>query len=400
MDNKPKGWGKREITSWKTIDNNTRTQWLEEKEESAFSSVVQEPNSEPEKKEEAVQATHDDRKAEGDKKNFVPIIALIVSALALCVCAVVLIKAFGGSHKGPEENSDNVIANVEEEQSEDASEAHAVDDSSEADLETQDASEEPVDSRPYTVDPYLLFLEGQTAFYSDPWSQEPLIEGYIGEDGTFTIVEEYIDSYGNYWGHLKSGVGWVKLSEGFIPQTFNTPDGSFAFNDVTHRIDFVTATSTLPPQGEVNYDSTNIVDGDWRTAWSADSKSEIPYVESGMPIDMMAYYGEDERVMLVLDSKVNISGISILNGYIKTEELYYMNARPNEVSVIIYNEEGIAGVERIVLEDWFASAGDGYQTFYFDESIEGSEVELQINSIYAGSKYQDITITEVILWGD
>ena len=35
----------------------------------------------------------------------------------------------------------------------------------------------------------------------------------VGQDGVYTIVEEQADEEGNLWGKLKSGVGWICLSE-------------------------------------------------------------------------------------------------------------------------------------------------------------------------------------------
>ena len=37
--------------------------------------------------------------------------------------------------------------------------------------------------------------------------------GTVREAGTYTIVEEAVDSEGNLWGKLKSGIGWVDLTE-------------------------------------------------------------------------------------------------------------------------------------------------------------------------------------------
>jgi len=58
---------------------------------------------------------------------------------------------------------------------------------------------------------YTLSLPEGSIVYADP--------GYYGEvaevieaDGVFTIVEEQQDAYGNLWGRLKSGAGWVPTS--------------------------------------------------------------------------------------------------------------------------------------------------------------------------------------------
>lgn len=60
--------------------------------------------------------------------------------------------------------------------------------------------------------PYTMFLEASVEIYDGP--------GYIyeykqdvGKDNRYTIVEEQWDRFGNLWGRLKSGVGWVILLE-------------------------------------------------------------------------------------------------------------------------------------------------------------------------------------------
>ena len=70
-----------------------------------------------------------------------------------------------------------------------------------------------------------VFIENDWAdtFYTVPlssWVQIFEAPGYdysyvgdVGEDGVYTITAEYLDDEGNYWGHLKSGAGWVNLTE-------------------------------------------------------------------------------------------------------------------------------------------------------------------------------------------
>ena len=46
--------------------------------------------------------------------------------------------------------------------------------------------------------------------------EEPSYSSYIVQDmptGVFTIVKECEDDYGNKWGKLKSGLGWICLDE-------------------------------------------------------------------------------------------------------------------------------------------------------------------------------------------
>ncbi|MBQ3575209.1 MAG: hypothetical protein IJA26_06045, partial [Clostridia bacterium] len=70
-----------------------------------------------------------------------------------------------------------------------------------------------------------VFIENDWAdtFYTVPlggWVQIFEAPGYdysyvgdVGADGVYTITAEYLDDEGNYWGQLKSGAGWVNLTE-------------------------------------------------------------------------------------------------------------------------------------------------------------------------------------------
>lgn len=61
--------------------------------------------------------------------------------------------------------------------------------------------------------PYTQRIEqADQAIYSGPGSDYKLV-GTVQEKGVYTIVEESADSEGNLWGKLKSGAGWVNLTE-------------------------------------------------------------------------------------------------------------------------------------------------------------------------------------------
>lgn len=54
--------------------------------------------------------------------------------------------------------------------------------------------------------------------YEGPGYDYPQI-GNIGQIGTYTIVEETADAEGNLWGRLKSGLGWVDLTQILAEET-------------------------------------------------------------------------------------------------------------------------------------------------------------------------------------
>lgn len=61
--------------------------------------------------------------------------------------------------------------------------------------------------------PYTQRIErADQAIYSGPGSEYKLV-GTVQEKGVYTIVEESVDDQGNLWGKLKSGLGWINLTE-------------------------------------------------------------------------------------------------------------------------------------------------------------------------------------------
>lgn len=62
--------------------------------------------------------------------------------------------------------------------------------------------------------PYLKSIPAEVCIFAQP-DPDSAYTRNIGEDGVFTIVEEYRHANGDLWGRLKSGVGWVNLSDFF-----------------------------------------------------------------------------------------------------------------------------------------------------------------------------------------
>ena len=60
--------------------------------------------------------------------------------------------------------------------------------------------------------PYTLPLHSFVSIFDAP-SYDGCYVQSVGQDGVYTIVEEQVDGEGNLWGKLKSGVGWVCLTE-------------------------------------------------------------------------------------------------------------------------------------------------------------------------------------------
>lgn len=77
---------------------------------------------------------------------------------------------------------------------------------------TESAETEPVETEP-AMSPYLETVNwSQQPIYSGPGSNYDY-NGTVEVAGVYTIVAEEYDSYGNLWGQLKSGAGWINLTD-------------------------------------------------------------------------------------------------------------------------------------------------------------------------------------------
>jgi len=65
---------------------------------------------------------------------------------------------------------------------------------------------------PAPANSYTLSLTADTAIYQGPDPDFGFAQT-VGVDGVYTIVEECWDEFGDLWGYLKSGAGWVNLSQ-------------------------------------------------------------------------------------------------------------------------------------------------------------------------------------------
>ena len=74
-------------------------------------------------------------------------------------------------------------------------------------------SQEPATAVPEKNVPYLQRIErSDQSIYEGPGYDYCFVDT-VRQRGTYTIVEEVRDSEGNLWGRLKSGIGWVDLTE-------------------------------------------------------------------------------------------------------------------------------------------------------------------------------------------
>ena len=89
-----------------------------------------------------------------------------------------------------------------------------------------------------------------TCIYSQPAFVSE-VTALVGEAGTYTIVEEATDPDGNIWGRLKSGLGWVCLTDppltpiyaDYAPESFNAYHAYW-----TEETDYITSIGFTPAE--------------------------------------------------------------------------------------------------------------------------------------------------------
>lgn len=131
------------------------------------------------------------------------------------------------------------------------------------------------------------------------------------------------------------------------------------------------ASSTLPPDGVTSYYGPyNAVDGDFTTAWSEGASGD----------------GLGEWIQLSASTPQRIHRVSIVNGYPKTEEIYYYNNRPKDVTITLSDGYEVHATLSDLYRTW--------QTIEFDTMHETTYVRLTVDSVYNGTTWTDMCLCE------
>jgi len=101
--------------------------------------------------------------------------------------------------------------------------------------------------------------------------------------------------------------------------------------------------------------------------------------------------GEGEYINYYLSETDNVGKIQIFNGNRKSEDSYYENCRIESATLNMYLDGELVNSQEIEIEDDFNQAPN---EIYF-EPVECDTVEMIVNSVYSGSKYDDLCISEV-----
>ena len=133
----------------------------------------------------------------------------------------------------------------------------------------------------------------------------------------------------------------------------------------------VKATSVLPVYEGNTYVAENLRDGLHETAWTEGVEGS----------------GIGEKIKFTANERQKISGIRILNGYCKSEEVYLNNNRVNEIKIRCSSGE--------IFEANLVDKFNEYSVITFREPVVCSEIELEILSVYYSDVYDDTVISEI-----
>lgn len=130
------------------------------------------------------------------------------------------------------------------------------------------------------------------------------------------------------------------------------------------------ASSVLPPQHGFTYGPEKLLDGRLETAWSPAGSVD----------------GIGEWLLVKFPSPRAVKAINLLNGYHKNQSIFLRNSRLR--GFVIRTSSG------------WSKAGEfkdeaGLQRISIDDPSQIVWLQLAIRSVYSGSKYRDVAITEL-----
>jgi len=130
------------------------------------------------------------------------------------------------------------------------------------------------------------------------------------------------------------------------------------------------ASSELPPENGLTYGIGNTLDGDTQTAWNSNGS------QVGTGVGQVLSYR--------FAGRVHLRRIELVNGYAKNDSVFRRNGRINAVAITTD-----AGTFEVSLED-----SQQPQTVEQDFGVTKA-VSLRVLSVYEGSKYRDLGLTEI-----
>lgn len=156
----------------------------------------------------------------------------------------------------------------------------------------------------------------------------------------------------------------IPLSASFLDE-----DEMRTFNWQCVVADSASASSVLQSEQQKSYEAINVLDDDPTTNWQEGEEGN----------------GEGSELTFCFEEPVAITGLEILNGNGTSEEKYYANNRPKEITIQV-------GAKKVkyMLSDVY-----GLQRIALSPAIETKEMTITIESVYEGDKFSDTCISDI-----
>ena len=133
----------------------------------------------------------------------------------------------------------------------------------------------------------------------------------------------------------------------------------------------VYASSELAGDGSNTYVAANLVDSDYSTAW----------------VEGVEGYGEGEYIAFSGKGPQQVSKITIVNGYWKSEEIYGKNSAVKTLEISFSGGEK----KQVALNYGYGKVTE----IVLDEPIVCETITMKVKSIYPGSECEDTCISEI-----
>jgi len=130
--------------------------------------------------------------------------------------------------------------------------------------------------------------------------------------------------------------------------------------------------SVLPPQHGFTYGPEKLLDGRLETAWSPEGSVD----------------GIGEWLLVKFPAPRAVRAINLLNGYHKNQSIFSRNSRVR--GFVIRTSSGWSKIGELNDEA-------GPQRISIDDPSQIVWLQLAIRSVYSGSQYRDVAITELRL---
>lgn len=174
-----------------------------------------------------------------------------------------------------------------------------------------------------------------------------------------------------------SGQATGSASSGSSASSANSANAANPVGATPPKFTDATASSMSDADEIDSYKPTMVLDGNVRTAWNSDgSKSKT---------------GAGQWIELESPTLQHVSGIKILPGFCKSEEVWSKNRRPHDITISFSDGTSV----KASLSDEFGT----YQTVSFANPVDTTKLRITIDSTYSptydGRTYDDCCISEI-----